>query len=274
MVAKQTPYVLEMSEVDFGYGHQPVLEGINMKVPQGSFLGLVGPNGSGKSTLMKLLLGLLKADRGQVSLFGEQVKTFKQWSRVGFVSQKASSFNSGFPATVFEVVSMGLYGKVGLFRFLNKEHKRKVKEAVAQVGMSDYLNNNIGKLSGGQQQRVFIARALVSEPDLLILDEPTVGVDAQSVTNFYEMLKELNVNRGITLILVTHDIGAMSNYVTDVACLNKCIHFHGKKEIFEANREEMMTRMYGHEVSVIEHNHSHDHHDHAHDHDDLPGARS
>lgn len=274
MNTNTSPYVLEMKDVDFGYGQQPVLEGINMNVPPGSFLGLVGPNGSGKSTLMKLLLGLLKADTGEVRLFGEEVKSFKKWSKVGFVSQKANSFNSGFPATVFEVVSMGLYGKVGLFRFLNKEHKRRVKEAVAQVGMEDFMYHNIGKLSGGQQQRIFIARALVSEPDLLILDEPTVGVDAQSVTNFYEMLKELNVNKGITLILVTHDIGAMSDYVTDIACLNKCIHFHGRKEIFEANREEMMTRMYGHDVSLIEHNHAHDHHDHSHDHDDLPGARS
>lgn len=267
-------YVLQMKNVHFGYAHQSVLEDINMEVSAGSFLGLVGPNGSGKSTLMKLLLGLLSPDKGEIRLFGERVKSFKQWSKIGFVSQKANSFNSGFPATVFEVVSMGMYGKVGLFRFLKKHHKEKVQEAIAQVGMEEYMFQNIGKLSGGQQQRVFIARALVSEPELLILDEPTVGVDAQSVTNFYEMLKELNVKKGITLILVTHDIGAMSDYVTDVACLNKCIHFHGNKETFEANQEEMMSAMYGHEVSLIEHNHAHDHHDHNHDHDDLAGTRS
>ncbi|WP_147802918.1 metal ABC transporter ATP-binding protein [Alkalicoccus halolimnae] len=274
MTQKETFKVLEVKNLHFSYGKFNVLEDINMKVMPGSFLGLVGPNGSGKSTLMKLMLGLLNPDRGEISLFGEPVHSFKQWSRIGFVSQKANSFNSGFPATVFEVVAMGLYGKVGLFRFLKKHHKQKVKEAIAQVGMEQYEFHNIGKLSGGQQQRIFIARALVSEPDLLILDEPTVGVDAQSVKNFYDMLKDLNVRKGITLILVTHDIGAMSDYVTDVACLNKCLHFHGNKETFEEKREEMMTAMYGHDVSVIEHNHDHHHHDHEHDHDDLDGVRS
>src|SRR5690606_13713390 len=129
---------------------------------------------------------------GNVLLFGESVETFNKWERVGFVSQKASSFNSGFPATVYEVVSMGLYSKKGLFHFLTKRDKDKVKKAVASVGLSDYLQQNIGELSGGQQQRVFIARALVSDPELLILDEPTVGVDAESVKSFFELLKELN----------------------------------------------------------------------------------
>jgi len=267
-------HVLEVKNVSFSYGKQMVLEDINMQVRKGSFLGLVGPNGSGKSTFMKLLLGLLKADKGNIELFGRPVQSFRDWSRIGFVSQKANSFNSGFPATVFEVVAMGLYGKIGLFRFLKKEHKKKIKEAIGQVGMEQYMHKNIGRLSGGQQQRVFIARALVSEPELLILDEPTVGVDADSVRNFYDMLKELNDKKNITLILVTHDIGAMSEYVTDVACLNKCLHFHGNKNDFEVNREEMMTAMYGHNVNVIEHNHSHDHHDHSHDHDDLGGIRS
>ncbi|CAM3798377.1 metal ABC transporter ATP-binding protein [Alkalicoccus chagannorensis] len=261
--------VLRLEGIDFDYGSQQVLEDIHLHVEAGSFLGLVGPNGSGKSTMMKLILGLMKPDRGEVSLFGTPVQSFKDWSRIGYVSQKANSFNSGFPATVFEVVSMGLYGKIGLFRFITKKHRQKVREAVAQVGMSDYLNRSIGQLSGGQQQRVFIARALVSEPDLLILDEPTVGVDAQSVQNFYQLLKSLNQDNGITLILVTHDIGAMTDYVTDVACLNKCLHFHGGRQEFEDNQDTMMQRMYGTDVHVLDHNHDHDHHHHHHDHDDI-----
>ncbi|WP_416149346.1 metal ABC transporter ATP-binding protein [Salipaludibacillus sp. HK11] len=265
---KLKPLAIDIHQLSFAYQNQNVLEDINMKIPQGSFLGLVGPNGSGKSTLIKCLLGLLSPHQGTVKLFGVDVKKFDHWSDIGFVSQKANSFNSGFPATVFEVVSMGLYGKVGLFRFLNKKHKEKVREAIAQVGMEDFIDANIGQLSGGQQQRVFIARALVSDPSLLILDEPTVGVDAKSVSNFYTMLKKLNDEKGITLILVTHDIGAMSEYVTDVACLNKCLHFHGDKHAFDKNKEEMMTAMYGHEVNLLEHNHDHDHHHHHHDHDD------
>jgi zinc transport system ATP-binding protein len=263
-----TPAV-EIENLSFAYRNQNVLEDVSLKVPHGSFLGLVGPNGSGKSTLIKCILGLLTPDKGTVKLNGVPVKKFDKWSEIGFVSQKANSFNSGFPATVFEVVSMGLYGKVGLFRFLRKKHKEKVKEAISQVGMEKYAHANIGQLSGGQQQRVFIARALVSDPAILILDEPTVGVDAKSVNNFYTMLRELNNEKGMTLILVTHDIGAMSDYVTDVACLNKCLHFHGDKHVFEDNKEEMMTAMYGHEVNLLEHNHDHGHHHHHHDHDDA-----
>jgi zinc transport system ATP-binding protein len=260
-------FAVEINNVSFAYRHQNVLEEVNLSIPQGSFLGLVGPNGSGKSTLIKCLLGLLTPDTGSIYLYGQPVKKFNDWSNVGFVSQKANSFNSGFPATVFEVVSMGLFGKVGLFRFLTKKHKEKVREAIGQVGMEEFMNENIGQLSGGQQQRVFIARALVSDPTLLILDEPTVGVDANSVVNFYTMLKELNEKRHMTLILVTHDIGAMSEYVTDVACLNKCLHFHGNKKVFEENKEAMITAMYGHEVNLLEHNHDHTHHGHDHDHD-------
>ncbi|TMW73827.1 metal ABC transporter ATP-binding protein [Alteribacter natronophilus] len=257
---------IEIKDLSFAYNGQNVLEDINLTIKEGSFLGLVGPNGSGKSTLIKCLLSLLKPDQGEIRLFGEKLARFDSWSDIGFVSQKANSFNSGFPATVFEVVSMGLYGKVGLFRFLKKKHKEEVRNAIRQVEMEDYMNANIGQLSGGQQQRVFIARALVSKPKLLILDEPTVGVDAKSVNRFYDMLKDLNVNQGITLILVTHDVGAMTEYVTDVACLNRHLHFHGDTKEYEEQEEDMMSRMYGHDVQVLTHNHDHPH-DHSHDHD-------
>lgn len=251
------PNVIEVTDLSFSYDKRSVLENIHLSVKAGSFLGLVGPNGSGKSTLIKCILGLIKPNEGVVKLFGTPIENFKQWDDIGFVSQKANSFNRGFPATVFEVVSMGLYGKIGLFRFLTKKHKEKVKEVIHRVGMEKYMHQNIGELSGGQQQRVFIARALVSEPKLLILDEPTVGVDEKSVTNFYEMLKEINREHGITLLLVTHDIGVMSKYVTEVVCLNKYIHFHGDGKQFTKRQDEIMAKLYGHQVQVITHNHAH-----------------
>ncbi|GAE24738.1 zinc ABC transporter [Halalkalibacter wakoensis JCM 9140] len=246
--------VVQLKNISFQYDNQKVLEHVSLNIKKGSFLGLVGPNGSGKSTLIKLLLGLHPLQAGEITLFGERIGKFKQWEKIGFVSQKANSFNSGFPATVFEVVSMGLYGKIGLFRFMNRKHKQLVKEAIDQVGMGKFIHRNIGELSGGQQQRVFIARALVSEPELLILDEPTVGVDAASVKQFYDMLDHLNKAKGISLILVTHDIGAMTDHVTDVACLNKTLHFHGNTADFEANQD--LSSFYGHDVHLLTHNHS------------------
>ncbi len=245
--------IIDIRSLFFQYGSRNVLENINLNVKKGTFLGLVGPNGSGKSTLIKIILGLLQPSSGEINLFGIPITKFKNWDKIGFVSQKANSFNSGFPATVFEVVSMGLFGKVGLFRFLTKQHKEKVREAIDLVGMSEYTNQNIGELSGGQQQRVFIARALVSDPELLILDEPTVGVDVRSVNNFYAMLSKLN-KTGITLLLVTHDVSGMTNYVNAVACLNRHLHFHGSTKDFQENHK--LSAFHGQEVHILVHNHS------------------
>ncbi|WP_078428830.1 metal ABC transporter ATP-binding protein [Alkalihalobacterium alkalinitrilicum] len=249
----QQAYAIEVNKVSFRYDNKDVLENVNLKIKKGAFLGLVGPNGSGKSTLIKCILGLLTPQDGDVFLFGQRVNKFKAWDKVGFVSQKANSFNSGFPATVYEVVSMGLYAKIGLFRFMSKNDKERVHEAIKSVGMSQYTKQNIGELSGGQQQRVFIARALVSNPELLILDEPTVGVDASSVQSFYQMLIDLNRNNKITLLLVTHDISTMIEHVTDIACINTTLHFHGDREEFEKNHN--LSSFFGHNVQLLSHNH-------------------
>ncbi|WP_160721731.1 metal ABC transporter ATP-binding protein [Bacillus sp. USDA818B3_A] len=250
--------IIDIKNLSYRYEKDSVLEDINITVPEGSFLAIVGPNGSGKSTLLKLILGLLKLQKGEIFLFGEEISKFRDWQKIGFVSQKANSFNTGFPATVFEVVSSGMTKKIGLFRFLKKEHKQKVTEALDAVGMKEFSHRNIGELSGGQQQRVFIARALVSEPKLLILDEPTVGVDAENVHSFYQMLADLNTNRGITLLLVTHDIGTISDKVTHVACLNKHLHFHGiTKEFEQLSSRNELSKVYGHDVHVLTHNHEH-----------------
>lgn len=249
--------ILEIEGLSFRYEDRNVLEDINLQVPKGAFLGLVGPNGSGKSTLLKCLLGVLKPKQGSIRLFGVDSKKFKEWNKVGYVSQKANSFNSGFPATVFEVVSMGLVSKKGLFRFFTKNDKEKVEKAIADVGMSEFQGRNIGELSGGQQQRVFIARALVSDPELLILDEPTVGIDVKNVESFYEILEDLNKRLGITLILVTHDMGAVTEKVTHVACLNKHLHFHGNVEKFRELEDAEMSVLYGHHVHRLEHEHEH-----------------
>lgn len=249
--------IVQIDHVSYKYEKEQVLEDIHLSIPKGSFLAIVGPNGSGKSTLIKLLLNLLKLQKGRIQLFGDDIEKFKDWQKVGYVSQKANSFNSGFPATVYEVVASGLTKKLGLFRFLKKEDKDKIIEAISSVDMLPFIHRNIGELSGGQQQRVFIARALVSNPELLILDEPTVGVDARNVKNFYEMLEELNKRWRITLLLVTHDIGVISDKVSHVACLNKNLHFHGDTKEYESLKNDEMSIFYGHDIHILSHDHDH-----------------
>ncbi|UFT98263.1 metal ABC transporter ATP-binding protein [Radiobacillus kanasensis] len=248
--------IVKLENVHFQYESKTVLEDVNFVIPRGAFMGLIGPNGGGKTTLIKLILGLLKPQQGSVELFQTPIRKFKEKNKIGFVSQKANSFNRGFPATVREVVSMGLTSKIGYFKFLTKEHHELIEKAVAQVDMSDYLHENIGDLSGGQQQRVFIARALVNNPELLILDEPTVGVDQEHVQHFYHMLHTLNQDHQITLLLVTHDTGTMTDYVTDLVCLNKRLHFHGNVSEYANLSNKDLSEMYGHSLHIVDHNHS------------------
>ncbi|OCA86416.1 MULTISPECIES: metal ABC transporter ATP-binding protein [unclassified Bacillus (in: firmicutes)] len=247
--------LIKIEHVTYKYERENVLEDINLSVKDGDFLAIVGPNGSGKSTLLKLMLGLNKVQQGEIFLFGEKINKFKNWEKIGYVSQKANSFNSGFPATVEEVVASGLTKKIGLFRFYNKTHRQKVVKALKEVGMQDFIKRPIGELSGGQQQRVFIARALVSDPAMLILDEPTVGVDVKNVTNFYDLLYDLNRNLGLTLILVTHDTGTITEKVTHIACLNKQLHFHGNTCEYEHLDDKDMSAFYGHDVYTLTHDH-------------------
>ncbi|MFD2208390.1 metal ABC transporter ATP-binding protein [Virgibacillus halophilus] len=247
--------VISMNNVSYTYDQKLVLKNINFELAEGAFLGLLGPNGGGKTTLVKLILGLLKPTYGSVRLYGKPAAQFKDKYSIGFVSQKSNAFNKGFPATVYEVVSMGLTAKVGYLRFFTRRHKQLILRAIEQVGMTDYIHTNIGELSGGQQQRVFIARALVSDPKLLILDEPTVGVDSANVQRFYELLHRLNKDQGITMLLITHDTGIITEFATDIACLNQTIHFHGEPDAYRALNKADLSNMYGYNVNKVVHDH-------------------
>lgn len=246
---------INLKDISFKYENSLVLENVSFSLQKGEFLGLIGPNGSGKSTLIKIILGMLEPTKGEIQLFNSPISKFKEWSKIGYVSQKANTFNGGFPATVFEVVSTGLFGKMGLFKWMGKQEKEMVKHAIDTVGLSGYEKQNIGKLSGGQQQRVFIARALVSEPELLILDEPTVGVDENSEKQFYQLLEKMHRDLKVSLLLVSHDIGAITTHVDTIACLNKKLFFHGKPSEFEPNQMDIMGQLYGQNVHVLQHNH-------------------
>jgi len=243
--------IIECTDVNFRYEQSTVLEDISLEVKEGEFWALIGPNGSGKSTLINIILGLLKADQGTVKLFGQNVDSFKQRERIGYVSQKSNSFNSGFPATVLEVVKSGLTRKAGLFKSFSKHDEQKALDALRIVKMEDFASQNIGELSGGQQQRVFIARALVGEPDLLIMDEPTVGIDQKNVASFYSMLNELNREHGIAILLVTHEIDLVTELATHVACLNRSIHFHGVQSDYKKMNDTGISLWYGHPVRRV-----------------------
>ena len=211
--------LINVKNVSFAYGSQPILENINLDICRGDYMGIVGPNGSGKTTLLKLILGILKPAKGSIEVFGKSIERFSQWERVGYVRQKASFFNPGFPATVEEVISANIHSGKGFFDASVKRHRERVYEALSHVNMEEYGGRLIGNLSGGQQQRVFIARTLVNSPEILFLDEPTVGIDLDSQREFYCLLEKLNVNMRITIVMVSHDIGVIAQKVNRIVCM-------------------------------------------------------
>jgi zinc transport system ATP-binding protein len=245
-----TPLV-EIQDVDFSYGAVHALEHVSLTVDAGDFLGLIGPNGSGKTTLVRVMLGLLEPDRGQVRLFGEPPALFREWDRLGYVPQRLT-IDATLPATVEEVVATGLV--TVRRRGRQARPPRRVSEVLVQVGMDAHRRTRIGALSVGQQQRVLIARALVSDPELLVLDEPTSGVDPEAQSAFYELLGDLNRTRGVTLVLVSHDIAAVARAVTKLACLNRRLVFHGPPAVFLQD-DAALAALYGPSMRVVTHDH-------------------
>lgn len=245
-------HIIEVNGLSFAYQGKPILKNIYFTVDEGDFLGIIGPNGSGKSTLVKLMLKILTPDQGEIKIMGKPVQKFDEWPKIGYVSQKANSFNGDFPATVREIVGVNLTARTGIFGKKPKDYDEKVSGALKQVGMQDYSEKRIGRLSGGQQQRVFIARALVSDPEIMFLDEPTVGIDAESEEALYCLLARLNQELGITIIMVTHDIGAITVHANKLICLGEggmTVH-----DVHEPITEEKLSGLYGYGV----HLHGHD----------------
>ncbi|AHG03835.1 ABC transporter ATP-binding protein [Halobacterium sp. DL1] len=244
-MAEDAP-VVELAGVDFGYTATPVVEDISLQVDAGEYVAMVGPNGSGKSTLMKLMLGLIRPDDGSARLFGEPAHAFQDGSRIGYVAQHASA-SKEMPITVREVVKMGRFPHVG-FGWLSGRDWEIVDRALETVGMSAFANRRVTQLSGGQRQRAFIARALASEADLLVLDEPTVGVDVESVDAFYDLLESLNED-GITILLIEHDLSAVTNHAERVVCLNREIYFDGPTDAFVES--DALGRAFGTAATLI-----------------------
>lgn len=234
--------IIEADNLTFAYTGEPILHSVSFRVNKGDFVAIIGSNGTGKSTLLRLLLGELSPQKGSVRVLGQEVGQLRDWTKIGYVPQNAAAAAEGFPASVLEVVSANLYAQVGFLQRAKKEHRSLALTALEQVGMRDKANELIGNLSGGQQQRVMLARVLVGQPDCMLLDEPTTGVDAASSQSLYQLLEKLNRETGLTVVMVTHDIARASCYVTRTLCLE-----HGT--MVELDREQLT-----HELS---HKHSH-----------------
>lgn len=253
----RTP-IIEAEHISFRYGKEEVLQDISFVLLEGDYVGLVGGNGSGKTTLLRILLGLEKPAGGVARLFGTPVGSFRQWQKIGYVPQNVFRGDRNFPATVEEVVESGHLRarRAALCRF-GSGACAEVKRALERAGIAHLTKKRIGELSGGERQRVFIARALVSEPALLILDEPTTGIDAATEEKFYAFLEELN-RSGMTIILVSHDLEAIAREVKTVLCLNRRLVCSGTPENLRSR--EVLDEMYGHGKQMLHHGHQREHH--------------
>ena len=236
---------VEISNLTVKYPEVVALDDVSFVIKQGDFLGIIGPNGAGKSTLFDSMLGLNTTYTGTIKFFDEDIKKSKTYHQeIGYVPQKPE-FESNFPATVSDVVRMGLR---------KKSDNKKVDEILQQLMLHELRDRRIGALSGGQLQRVFIAKALVHDPKILILDEPNTGVDQQSINLFFGILKELNSKHGITIIWSSHDLDAVNKLANHVACLNRTLFFHGESEKFFS--DDKLVKQYS-EASMQEHMHHH-----------------
>src|SRR5699024_228689 len=250
--------VFEIKDVTYEYKDKmeatPALQNISFSINEGEFLAIVGPNGSGKSTLLKLILGVYKLQQGQILINGKNRKSFNAWQDIGYVSQKAAAHAKGFPATVKEVVLSGLTKEKGLFKRFNRKDNEQLDKTLELLYISHIKYQNVSNLSGGQAQRVFIARALINNPSILVLDEPTEGIDSKHVKDFYNVLFKLK-EKDVTILLVTHDIGVVVDNADRVACLNEHLHFHGTNTEFQNLGEAELSKIYGFPLQLVSHNH-------------------
>lgn len=220
--------ILEIKSVYAGYNDELVLKDISLDIFDDDFIGIIGPNGGGKTTLLNVILGLIKPFKGTVNFFDDN-KTERN-NKIGYLPQ-LNKIDNKFPITVKEVVLSGLIYGLGLFKRYTKADKLTATKILKQIGICDIKNNSIGELSGGQMQKVLLARAIVSSPRLLILDEPNTYVDNQFEGELYEILKELN--KEMAIIIVSHDLGTISSYVKTIACVNQNLHYHKSNKITE-----------------------------------------
>lgn len=245
--------VIATEQLSARYNSIDVLQDISFEVSAGDYIGLAGPNGAGKTTLIKALLGLVTISRGSIKLFGEELAHFSQWDRIGYLAQRAG-FSLLFPASVKEIVGLGLLAQKRTPKRLTPRDTDRIDEALDLLGIESLRNKLMGELSGGQQQRVLLARALVAQPEVLLLDEPTAALDPQIRDSFFETIRDLNRDAHITVLLVTHDLGQIGQYATKLLYVDKRVVFFGRFSDFCVSAE--MTDYFGtHSQHLICHQH-------------------
>lgn len=241
-------HAVSVEKVTYDYGQGLALDNISFTVDEGDLLGIIGPNGAGKTTLFNCMLGLIEDYQGIITVFGQDIRKDRSaLAKIGYVPQK-KSIDNNFPAIVEEVVALGAISK--------KPSKTKVAQALETVSMSAFKNRRIGELSGGQQQRVLIAKALVNDPQLLILDEPVTGIDQETQNKFYALIQKINKESKITIIWSSHDLDAIQKMANKVACINRDMFFHGHADDFFG--DEDLVKKYS-EASMQKHMHLHSH---------------
>ena len=235
--------IVEVQNLNYIIDEITILKNISFTINRGDYIAVVGPNGGGKSTLINTILGLNKDYQGKISLFGEDLQQFDSWSKIGFLPQRVVEVDSKFPITVYETVKLGRMKNFKKFWRDNSKDIKIVDKIMKSLKILDLKDRLIGELSGGQKQRVMIARSLVSEPELLFLDEPNTGVDIETQREFYSILKDLNKNRGLTIVFITHDIGVIEDNITSLISINREILKSDKpRTIFNC---QVMREVYG-----------------------------
>lgn len=252
--------VIEVDDVTITRDGMRVVEEASFTVEEGDYVGVVGPNGGGKTSLVLGILGLLPLEQGDIRLFGRPVGTFRDWARVGYVSQDATDFDAAFPMTVRELVGLGRLRRETMGRPLSAEDWKQVDRAMELMDLTPLANRRVGHLSGGQKQRVFVAKAMVRDPDLLILDEPVTGVDHRTQEEFYGLLSRVNTERGTTILMISHDLATVFCQMSKVACVNKKVHFAPITP--ELDEGEFLKKAYGDHFTFVFHEHTceFDHH--------------
>jgi zinc transport system ATP-binding protein len=251
--ARHSGKVIEVEGLTVVRSGQTVIQNASFVVHAGDYIGMVGPNGGGKTTILKAVLGVIPFVSGRVRLFGHDLRHFKDWGRIAYLSQNAIAFDEQFPLSVRELVSLGRLTRKRMGRPLGREDRKTVEGTLKYMGISDLAKKRIGQLSGGQKQRVVLAKALVRDPSILILDEPVSGVDSQTQERFYKLLSDLNLERKMTILMVSHDLAAVFCRMSHMICVNRLVRTSPITDHFDPN--PILKETYGEHFQFAYHQH-------------------